>query len=300
MTRRRAVLVLGLGGLTLSAISRVAVAGPTQVEVDGYAGSSVGQWTCGPTARAKYGGVGGHVRVYTDDQAPAPSPPPAPRSEEASNGSAVEADVEGAKPAAPPPLPPNAEVEPAEPARMIEPMGLSLEAGGAGEHRSFTRIACNEVPCSPKNDAIPPGKLLGAGHAGLGYDWKYFGLRLGALAFQRWSNGFDASPSVSVLPDIEFRFARRAGLHAGVGFGAYDASSSFRPGGYHSLGYTGGDWDVDLRVGGHLVFDDEVGLRLAASVRYAMSRVVAPGVGVAISSTQQVSPEGRFFLVFTP
>ena len=297
MTRRRSVLVLGLGGLMLSAISRVAVAGPTQIEADGYAGSSVGQWTCGPTARARYGGVGGHVRVYTDDQ---PAAALAPLPEEAPNGGALDADVEGARPTAQSPLPPGAEREPAEPPRVIEPMGLSLEAGGAGEHRSFTRIACNEVPCSPKNDAIPPGQLLGAGHAGLGYDWKYFGLRFGALAFQRWSNGFDASPAVSVLPDIEFRFARRAGFHAGVGFGAYDASTTFRPGGYHFLGYTGGDWDVDLRVGGHLVFDDEVGLRFAGAVRYAVTRGVAPGIGVAVSSTQQVSPEGRLFVVFTP
>jgi len=42
MTRRR-WLVLGLGGLMLSAVSRVAAAGPTQVEAEGYAGSSVGQ-----------------------------------------------------------------------------------------------------------------------------------------------------------------------------------------------------------------------------------------------------------------
>jgi hypothetical protein len=32
----------------------------------------------------------------------------------------------------------------------------------------------------------------------------------------------------------------------------------------------------------------------------SVSRVVAPGLGVAMSSAQQLSPEGRLFLVFTP
>jgi hypothetical protein len=290
MTRRRSVLVLGLGGLMLSAVSRVAVAGPTKFEAEGYAGSSVGQWTCGPTARANYGGVGGHVRVYTDDQ-PAATPPP---EEQPDNGGALEADVDGAPPVAP------VHAAPPEPPLVIEPYGFSLGAGGAGEHRSFTRIACNETPCSPKNDAIPSAQLLGAGRADLGYDLRYFGVRLGVMAFQRWENGYDSSPTTSVLPDIELRFARRAGFHAGVGFGAYDASTNFRPGGYHSLGYTGGGWDADLRVGGHLVFDGQAGLRVAASVRYALCRVVAPGLGVAISSAEQIAPEARLFLVFTP
>lgn len=279
------MLVLGLGGLIFSAVSRMAVAGPTQLEAEGYAGSSVGQWTCGPTARANYGGVGGHVRVYTDDQ-PSRTPqrsPPAPSSEE--------------QPLEPPPPvdPPVREAE-----LDLEPMGFSLGAGGAGEHRSFTRVACNETPCSPKNDAIPPGQLLGAGRANVGYDLKYFGVRVGALGYQRWANSNDRSPTAGVLPDVEFRFARRKGFHAGVGFGAYDASTNFRPGGYHTLGYATGPFAVDLRIGGHLVFDDQAGIRADLSMRYAIAGVVAPGLGLAVSSAEQTSPEGRFFIVFTP
>jgi hypothetical protein len=303
MTRRRSVLVLGLGGLMLSAVSRVAAAGPTQIEAEGYAGSSVGQWTCGPTARANYGGVGGHVRIYTDDQ-PAPPPPPP---EEQPNGGALSPDAErtegtegtdGAE--APPVAARSVESAPPSPMLDLEPLGFSFGAGGAGEHRSYTRIACNETPCSPKNDVIPPGQLLGAGRASLGYDLKYFGVRVGAMAFQRWDNGYDSSPSVSVLPDIEFRFARRKGFHAGVGFGAYDASTNFRPGGYHTLGYASGPFAADLRIGGHLVFDDQAGLRADLSMRYALSGVVAPGFGVALSNAEQTTPEGRIFIVFTP
>lgn len=307
MKRRRVLLVLGLGGLIVSAISRAAAAAPTQIEAEGYAGSSVGQWTCGPTARANYGGVGGHVRFY-EEQPEKPRPPeeqpnagkPRPPEEQPNAGApppesddAAEAPVAAVAPVAPePPL--------AEPALDLEPYGFSFGAGGAGEHRSFTRIACNETPCSPTKDAIPSAQLLGAGRADVGYDWKYVGMRLGVLAFQRWEDGNDRSPTTNVLPDIELRFARRAGFHAGVGFGAYDASTNFRPGGYHSLGYARGAWAADARIGGHLVFDGQAGLRFDASARYALSRAVAPGLGLAISSAEQVAPEGRLFIVFTP
>ena len=123
---------------------------------------------------------------------------------------------------------------------------------------------------------------------------------MGALAFQRWADGNDRSPTANVLPDLEFRFARRAGFYAGVGFGAYNASTSFRPGGYHTLGYAGGGWAANLRIGGHLVFDGQAGLRVDTSLRYALGRAVAPGLGLAVSSAEQVAPEARLFVVFTP
>ena len=106
MKTRRIVLALGLGGLMLSAVSRATAAGPAQVEVEGYAGSSVGQWTCGPTARASYGGVGGHVRFYTDDQpakAPAPEEAPNAGTREPDPDAAPEAEVAAAAPAPPAP-----------------------------------------------------------------------------------------------------------------------------------------------------------------------------------------------------
>jgi hypothetical protein len=269
--------VLGLGGLVLSAVSRVAVAGPTQVEAEAYAGSSVGQWTCGPTARANYGGMGGHARFYTDDRVPKP-----PEEEQAQGGAL--------KP----------EPEPPEETLDLEPHGFSLGLGGGAEYRGYTRLACNDTPCSAQVDAIPPARLLGAGRAGFGYDWDYFGLRAGALVFQRWADNDDRSLTAIVLPDVDFRFGRRAGFHGGFGFGAYNVSTISRPGAYLALGYASGAWAADLRYGGHLTFDDQVGMRGDLSVRYGVSRVVAPGLGLAISSAEQISPEGRLFVVFTP
>ena len=291
MTRRR-WLVLGLGGLMLSAVSRVAVAGPTQMEAEGYAGSSVGQWTCGPSARANYGGVGGHVRVYTDDREPRPPPP----GEETGNGGVLLPDADPTVPAPLPPNPPFAE----EAALDIEPEGFSLGGGGGGEYRSFTRTRCHDQPCSAAADVIPPSRLLPAGRANFGFDTKYFGSRLGALAFQRWASNTDGSPTTNVLPDVNLRFGRRLGFHGELGFGAYDVSTILRPGLYVGLGYASGAWAADLRAGVHETFDDQAGIRADFSARYAISRVVAPGLGVAVSSTQQTTPEGRLFIIFTP
>jgi hypothetical protein len=288
MTRRR-WLVLGLGGLMLSAVSRVAAAGPTQVEAEGYAGSSVGQWTCGPSARASYGGVGGHVRIYTDDRAPRPP------EEEPSNAGALQPDSNEAMPQPPPP-PPGSD----EATLDIEPDGFSLGGGGGGEYRAFTRTACSDQPCSSTTDVIPPSRLLAGGRANIGYDTSYFGARVGALVFQRWASNVDRSPTNDVLPDIDLRFGRRLGVHGELGFGAYDVSTIMRPGLYLGVGYASGAWAADLRGGVHETFDDQAGVRADLSARYAITRVVAPGLGVAVSSAERISPEGRLFLVFTP
>ncbi|MEA2753293.1 MAG: hypothetical protein QOI41_7436 [Myxococcales bacterium] len=301
--------MLGLGGLMLSAVSRVAVAGPVQVEAEGYAGSSVGQWTCGPSARANYGGVGGHVRFYADDRVPRPP------EEETSNGGALrpdsdpnadpnadpdaDPDANPAQPGPPAPAPIYAPTRSEEATLDIEPDGFSIGGGGGGEYRSFTRTRCSEQPCTT-NDVIPPSRLLPAGRANFGWDTTYFGSHVGALVFQRWASNTDGSPTTNVLPDSYLRFGRRLGFHGELGFGAYDVSTIFRPGLYGGVGYASGAWAADLRVGGHETFDDQAGLRGDLSARYAISRVVAPGLGVAVSSTQQTTPEGRLFIVFTP
>ena len=228
MTRRRSVLVLGLGGLMLSAISRVAVAGPTQIEAEGYAGSSVGQWTCGPTARANYGGVGGHARFYTDDQPAKPRPP-----EEEPNGGALQPDVEGAPPV-------RVETEPPRDAARSRAERLLHRSGRRRRAPRFTRVACNDVPCSAQNDAIPPARLLGAGRADIGYDWEYFGFRLGALAFQRWEDNTTDRRRPTCFPTwIQVRSSRRVSRRASASARTTPRRSS-DPAAYHSLGYAGG------------------------------------------------------------
>jgi hypothetical protein len=62
MTYRRIFLLLGLLGLILSA-ARPAISAPADLEATGYGGSASGGWACGPNTQAKYGGVGGEIRV---------------------------------------------------------------------------------------------------------------------------------------------------------------------------------------------------------------------------------------------
>lgn len=173
-----------------------------------------------------------------------------------------------------------------------------MGAGGGAEYRSFTRLDCAGT-CDAA-DVIPPARVLGAGRANLGWDGDYFGVRLGALAFQRWEDNRDRNPTATVLPDVDFRFGRRAGFHGGLGFGAYNVTTTFRPGAFIGLGYASGPWAADLRGGVHLVFDDQAGGRVDASFRYGISRAVAPGLGLAVTSADQLTPEGRLFVVFTP
>lgn len=296
---RRVWLVLGVMGLVVSAASRVTAAGPAQVEPEAYAGSTVGAWTCGPTARANYGGVGGHVRIYTEDKEPAnanangPEPPNAN-----ANASAADPPPANAPAPEPPPANANAPVVEDDDVPDLEPHGFSLGGGGGAEYRDFTRLGC-AGECDAA-DVIPPARLLGAGRANLGFDWDYFGFRAGALVFQHWADNQDRSPTTMVLPDAELRFGRRAGFHGGLGLGAYSVTTIFRPGAFLALGYASGAWAADLRGGIHAVFDDQLGARVDASMRYGISRAVAPGLGLAVTGAEQLTPEGRLFVVFTP
>jgi len=278
--------VLGVAGLIVSAASRVTAAGPAQIEPEGYGGSTVGQWACGPTARSSYGGIGGHVRVYTDE--PKPKAAPEPESEEKPE---LKPDLD---PSAPPPAAPEVRRETPD----LEPHGPSFGGGGGAEYRDFTRLECDGACGS--SDEIPPGRVLGAGRANVGWDWDYFGVRVGGLIFQRWNDNQDRSPTSYAIPDAELRLGRRAGFHGGLGFGAYNVSTIFRPGAYASMGYASGAWAADLRGGIHAVFDGQLGARVDASVRYGVSRVVAPGLGFAVTGAERLSPEGRLFVVFTP
>src|SRR5678815_5301768 len=46
-------------------------AGP-EFEQSSFGGSATGAWSCGPSARVNYGGVGGNVTWHEDDRGPSP------------------------------------------------------------------------------------------------------------------------------------------------------------------------------------------------------------------------------------
>lgn len=66
MTRKR--FFLGCCGLLMVASGatlprQVCAGGPADVEITGYGGTASGGWACGPRGHARYGGVGGEVRL---------------------------------------------------------------------------------------------------------------------------------------------------------------------------------------------------------------------------------------------
>jgi len=270
--KRRIVLILGLLVLLMSGVRRVTAAVPGQIEAEGYGGESSGGWACGPSARATYAGGGLNARVY-----PSKAPPEG------------DADEDG-----------GALAEQPYHKRDLEPEGASMGGGGGVEQRGYERTSCAHDPCGP-TDVVPEGRLLVAGHANLGVDWRYLGLRVGAMVFPMWSENDDHSTTAYVIPDLDLRFGRRMGFHGGLGVGGYNVSTLFRPGAYAALGVASeSGWGVDLRGGPHVVFDNQIGFRGDLSARYEVFRGVAPGLGLALSAGKEVLPEGRFFLVFTP
>ena len=60
MSKRSLLTVLALG---IAATAPTRVRASTELEGDGYAGTTAGGWACGPVGRAAYGGVGARARV---------------------------------------------------------------------------------------------------------------------------------------------------------------------------------------------------------------------------------------------
>lgn len=261
MTRR---LVLAVACVSLAGtglvLPRSAVSAPAQVDVEGYGGTGAGGWACGPTARATYAGAGANVRVHLNDQPAAAA---------------------GA-------------------GRVLEPEGASVEVGGAAESRGYERLTCAGDPCGAE-DVVPPRTLLGAGRAKVGHDARYWGVRAGALVYMAWDASTDRLPTGFVLPDLDLRVGRRVGFRGVAGFGGYDAPTLLRPGGYLGFGYTDVErgWSFDMRGGLHEVFDRQLGVRGDVAFLYPFGNI-APGLGAAMSSGEQLGAEGRVLLRITP
>ena len=305
MRLRRVFLGVATVALMSTGIERYSHAVPTEVEVDGYGGSTAGQWTCGPSARAQYAGVGGGVRVHPlgDDR-----PPSGAESAKRASTTRVTSAPGDEIPAGDPPgeiaeQPPAPVASPAPPrasAEAWEATGLELGGFAAGERRGYKLTACNDTPCG-STDVVPPSNFLGAGRVELGYDGRWIGIRAGAMVFPRWAVQTDSNTTVYALPTVDLRVGRRSVVWGSIGFGAWDSSTLFRPGAYLGLGF--GDprsLSAEFHLGANLVFDDEIGGRVDGRIRYALTDLVGVGLGVAGQGGSRLLPEGTAFLVFTP
>lgn len=279
MRLRRFFLGVGTLGLCATGIERYSGAAPTEVDIDGYGGSTSGGWVCGPSADVKYGGAGGGVRVHplsapTSTEPGERPPPPA---------SSVPDPIEARAP------------ERREP--MGEPHGLEIAAFGGAESRSFKLRSPGGIDDDDRT--VPPTRVLGAGRVEAGYDARYVGVRAGVVGFQRWAHNDARDPALLVLPTLDLRFGRLNNIYGGFGFGSWSTSTTFRPTGYLSLGFGDPTFGVELRGGAGFVFDGEGGFRGDLRAHYALDETFAIGAGVALQ-TDRFLPEGTGFLIITP
>jgi hypothetical protein len=259
MTRRRLLLAGGLGALVVSA-ARPAASSPVEVDGTAYGGTASGLWTCGPSARVKYGGIGGEVRVR-------PS-----ASHDAGAGETGETGE----------------------------TGFIVSLGAAGEHRDFARTDCGPS-CNAATGVPPSGVALGSALK-IGYDFRWLGVRAGALAWQNWASATDRGATWLFFPETKLRLGRLTGFHGELGTGSYGASTILRPGAWVGLAFVPNPgWEIAVH-GGVIVTSgagDNGGYREDLLVAIPVTTEVELGLAAAISEDAPgtVDPEGRMMLI---
>jgi hypothetical protein len=262
VTIRRWTLVMLLALLVATAARRSGASTPVEVELAAYDGRASGGWACGPTASVRYGGLGGVVRLHS-----------------------------------------LAASESAERSVTVGPSarsGLAVTVGAAGEGRSFTLLGCATRDCSGAGAIVPPGGIVGAAMARLGYDSEYVGFHGGALVWQRFANNTDTRPTWQWVPELLLRVGRLERFHADLGLGSYDVPTLLRPGAYLGVVWapTSG-WECALHAGIHEVFDGELGVRGSLGFKAPLAERLQLGVTIAASSGafDEIEPEGQLVFV---
>ena len=177
--------------------------------------------------------------------------------------------------------------------------GFLWQLGVTAERRSLRTVLCGyECQSHPPASGFLNEGDLGI-RAGAGSDWSVVGFRAGLL----FAGGIHARVAESLpFPDVALRLGTRDLVFITVGLGAYDASTSLRPGLYGGLsvvpasGFVGSlHYGLHFNNGsaGRTVID--VGSRLDLALDYAVSRKLSVGVGVAFLPTGQSETviEGR-------
>jgi hypothetical protein len=166
-------------------------------------------------------------------------------------------------------------------------LGLFAQAGVTSELEWAKQTECGAF-CAAGSSFTPgpyrAGQKLGW-RLGVGYSFAAFEFRVGVLQVLRSQDSL--FPQQLILPDVVARFGRRSVGWFELGLGAYDASTSLRPGIY--LG--GGGLPLEqLRLSGHVglhrtqAADPSVGIGVfpvvELSADHAFSRSIIGGAGV--------------------
>jgi len=180
-----------------------------------------------------------------------------------------------------------------------ESRGFIWQLGLTAERRSLRVVLCGyDCQSHPPTSGFVSEGDLGV-RAGAGADWSVFGFRAGLL----FAGGIHARVAESLpFPDVALRLGTRELLFVTLGLGAYDASTSLRPGLYAGLsvaptkGFVGSiHYGLHFNNGstGRTVID--LGTRLDFALDYALSPKLSAGLGIALLPTGQAQSvtEGR-------
>lgn len=186
--------------------------------------------------------------------------------------------------------------------------GFAATVHGAVEHRA------NELlrPGSGGERNVPPDQLMGGGAVAVGYEGRLFGLQLGVGAREVYGRAVypcgssscyrDAmypSTYVAFYPQMMSRIGPAVGPHGEVGFGAYTAVATLRPGFYAGFGY---EWPGGQELAVRLVsqsstsslFDLNLDARFDLSGAVPVGERVRVGLGAAvINGAERIDYEGR-------
>jgi hypothetical protein len=158
-------------------------------------------------------------------------------------------------------------------ARAGETQALSLDRLMLEEVSSLKLVRCGEF-CGPQS--IDDAEF--AVRAGGGLDFRWVGFRVGVDRLS--SNAFRRD--VVLIPDLSLRLGSVDQGYFTVGFGAYDAQTTVRPGLYCGAG---GQLTPDLSMVVHVgVHDDQdwVAFRGDATFEFQLTRSLSLGAGVGL------------------
>ncbi len=191
--------------------------------------------------------------------------------------------------------------------------GLTVAAQGAVEYQR------NDLRSegSDHQTAIPADQPMAAGSVTVGYDWRWFGVRAGALVREVYGDpempsGCDPYTNMtsyeaclrgatyphtraSVFPEVVLRGGASDGLHGEVGVGSYSPATLTRPGAFVGVGYTTRTgFDVTARAGVQNTVGETGSQRYDLSGAVPLGDRVTVGVGGAVvNGESRVDFDGR-------
>jgi len=170
-----------------------------------------------------------------------------------------------------------------------EQLGGFVQFGLVGELRAHELVSCG-YSCAGDDRPGFISESHGGVRLGFGYDFRTLGLRGGAL--------FTDSPNARVtrggipIPDVQFRFGPRSHGWFEVGLGAYDASTTFRPGVYiGGAAVVAEHLTLSGHYGWHIGIDEgeaiALGGRLSLGLDYAVRPNLRLGAGASLHNARE-------------